>query len=103
MSRYILPNIFIRTIADIRHNTHIYKIHVPVKHLSQTLSTKRYLLYDKCKFQEGGRFRLLIASLPTLIFSFSSDSEDTDEDPTSKIIMTIKRSVLLIQVKCHNM
>lgn len=100
MSKYILSNVdFIRSIANTRHNIHIHK-NIFTKSWRLNM-TKRHYFYNDHKSQ-GEKFKIFLAvSLPTLIFNFLVGIEDSDEE-VPEVIMMIKRSVLLIQVRYWN-
>ncbi|XP_018371058.1 PREDICTED: tetratricopeptide repeat protein 19 homolog, mitochondrial [Trachymyrmex cornetzi] len=96
MSRCVLPNInFIRSGVNTRRNVHVYK-NVFVKLPRFTARIERYRFNDSHKSQDRKSRMLLAVSLPTLIFNYLLGIEDTDEE-VPEVIMTIKRSVLLIQ------
>jgi len=98
MSRCVLPNInFIRSGMNIRRNVHVYK-NVFVKLPRFIARIEKYRFNDSHKSQENKSRMLLAVSLPTLIFNYFLGIEDTDEE-VPEVIMTIKRSVLLIQVR----
>jgi len=95
-SRCVLSNInFI--CSDTRRNAHIYK-NIFVKSTRLCTRIERYRFNDRHKSQDGRSKMLFAVSLPTLIFHYLLGIEDTDEE-VPEVIMTIKRSVLLIQVK----
>lgn len=91
---------FIRSTTNARRNVHIYRNIHPLR-----LST-----IEKCRFNEDHksqkkRYVLFAVSLPTLIFNFLFDIDEDNEKEVPEVIMTIKRSILLMQVKyqscCH--
>lgn len=96
-SRYILSNIGF-TATNASRNIRIYRSEVCTKLPTRFGTMARYRYYDRDRSQETRRFDLFAVSLPTLIFSFFLGNEE-DEEEVPEVIMTIKRAILLIQVR----
>ncbi|XP_011692252.1 PREDICTED: tetratricopeptide repeat protein 19 homolog, mitochondrial [Wasmannia auropunctata] len=96
ISRCVLSNInFIRSAANTRRNVHVCK-YAFVKSPRLAVRMERYRFNDRHKSQERRSRILLAVSLPTLIYNYLFDIEDSDEE-VPEVIITIKRSILLLQ------
>ncbi|XP_012539948.1 tetratricopeptide repeat protein 19 homolog, mitochondrial [Monomorium pharaonis] len=99
-SRCFLSSInFVRSTTNARRNVHVYK-GVFIKPLRFDTRIERYRFNDRDKRHERRSRMLLAVPLPTLILNYFLGIDSDEEVP--EVIMTIKRSVLLIQKGEYN-
>ncbi|XP_011882548.1 PREDICTED: tetratricopeptide repeat protein 19 homolog, mitochondrial [Vollenhovia emeryi] len=96
MSRYVLSGVnFARSAASARRSAHVCE-NTFAKAPRLCARPERHRFKERHRSRERRPRMLLATALPTLIYHYLLGIEDTDEE-VPEVIMTIKRSVLLIQ------